>query len=706
MRSTSGVFLLVITCFLLGCRQAANGPGRQSEAMQTQQDHPKHTNVLIEESSPYLLQHAHNPVNWYPWKEEVLQKAKEEGKMMLVSIGYSACHWCHVMEHESFEDTAVAAFMNEHFICIKVDREERPDVDQVYMHAVQLITGQGGWPLNCFTLPDGRPFYGGTYFPRQQWMQLLRNIVKAYQEQPEKLREYAAQLTASIANPELAPVVESLSEVPLKEGVEKWKTSFDMENGGPARAPKFPLPNNYQYLLRYAHFYGDDMVREHVRLTLKKMAFGGIYDQAGGGFARYSTDMQWKVPHFEKMLYDNAQLVTLYSEAYRSEKEPLYKEVVYETLEFVRREMTSEEGIFYSALDADSEGEEGKFYIWKEEELKKLLGEDFNWVKDFYNVNARGLWEHGNYILLRDQEKTEIAQKHNMPAEQLDAAVKRVKKVLLEARAARPRLGLDDKSLTSWNALMMKAYVDAYATFGHPGFLEVALRNADFLGKRQRKEDGGLYHSYKNGKSSINGYLEDYAFTIEALLALYEATFDRQWLDEADQLAAYCRQHFFDEKSGHFFFTSDLDSPLIARKMELSDNVIPASGSAMARSLHKLGHILDRAEYLEIADRQLKSMAPQLAAYAPGYSNWGMLLLDRLFPYYEIAICGKEALERRKEMAKYYIPNSLFTGSTVESDLPLLENKWVKGETFIYVCVNKTCQLPVKKTDEALKQIR
>lgn len=673
------------------------------------QEEHTYTNQLVNETSPYLLQHAHNPVNWYPWGEEALNAAKEQDKMLLVSIGYSACHWCHVMERESFEDTAIARIMNENFICVKVDREERPDVDQVYMNAVQLMNQRGGWPLNCFTLPDGKPVFGGTYFPPEQWTQILEDLAYSYTHEKQKFVEYANRLTAGVQQSDMVVKVEGKAKFQnstLQDMVDEWSKQFDLREGGPNRAPKFPIPNNYQFLLRYAHLNQDAEVSEHVHHTLKRMAYGGIYDQVGGGFARYSTDAFWKVPHFEKMLYDNAQLVSLYSEAYQSTKDPLYKDVVSQTLEFIERELMDENGAFYSALDADSEGEEGKFYVWNKDELDSLLGEDMEVAKAFYNVNAKGLWEHGNYILLRNQDNPEVANKLGISEEELTERVETIRGKLLNAREDRIRPGLDDKSLTSWNAMMVTAYAKAHTAFGSSHYLELAERNVAFILNDQRRNDGGLYHSYKKGRSSINGYLEDYAFSIEALVALYECTFKESYLQDAVALTEYTIAHFHDSSSGMFWFTSDLDPPLIARKMEVADNVIPASNSTMARALFRLGHLLDRRDFLAISTQQLSNMQAQMTQYAPSYSNWGMLQLDHVNPFFEIAITGPNALELNQAFGQYYIPNKMLLGATRSSELPLLEGKFFDGESTIFVCVNKSCQLPVNTIEEAVEQIQ
>lgn len=669
----------------------------------------KHTNSLINETSPYLLQHAHNPVDWVAWNDESLARAKKEQKLMLISIGYSACHWCHVMEHESFEDSTVAAFMNEHFVCIKVDREERPDIDQVYMNAVQLMTGRGGWPLNCFALPDGRPLYGGTYFPKEQWMDVMQKVVGIWENDREKALEYATNLTKGISESELIKRNESeanFSEEEIAEVVEDWMKTVDNKEGGPNRAPKFPLPNNYEFLLRYASLTDDQKILDHVNLTLEKMAFGGIYDQVGGGFARYSTDALWKAPHFEKMLYDNGQLVSLYSEAYQATKNPLYKEIVDETLEFIEREMTSKEGVFYSALDADSEGEEGKFYVWKEDELKSVLGDDFDWVKDYYNINQKGLWEHDNYILLRKDGDDEFARKQGWSIEDLKSKVSAVNAKLLKERNKRIRPGLDDKQLTSWNALMLKGYADAYRVFGNKDYLNAAERNAEFILKTQKQKDGALWHSHKEGRSTINGFLEDYCFTIEALISLYQATFDKKWLDEADKLAAYAIENFHDSESGMFFFNSNKDPKLVARKMELTDNVIPASNSSMAKGLFYLGHYLDKKEYLDISEQMLNNVYANIKQGGSWHSNWLELSLHYTKPFFEVAIIGKDADGKRVELERHYHPNKILVGGKKENGLPLLEMKLVEGETYIYVCVDKACQMPTTEVAEALKQLK
>ena len=695
---------LLITVFIIS---SCNGQQKSAEKKVKKQH--QYTNALVNETSPYLLQHAHNPVDWHPWNEQTLDKAKREGKLLLISIGYSACHWCHVMEHESFEDAEVAKIMNENFICIKVDREERPDVDQVYMTAVQLMNQRGGWPLNCVALPNGKPFWGGTYFRKEDWKKQILGLSNAYKNDPNGVIEFANKLAKGIQQVEnigLNTEVINFTWKDLNNMVSPWAERFDNTEGGSNGSPKFPMPNAYHFLLKYAHLSNNKSVLDHVELTLDKMAFGGIYDQIGGGFARYSVDKLWKAPHFEKMLYDNGQLVSLYADAYLKFKKPLYKEVVFETLDFIERELMAENGAFYSALDADSEGEEGKFYVWNETELKLFIREDYAIFEDYYNVNRTGLWEHGNYILLRKDTKKKMAKKHKITVVDLDAKINNWKQILMKERDKRIRPGLDDKSLTSWNGLMLKGYVDAYMTFGEKHHLDIAINNANFIANTQMQKDGKLWHSYKDGRSTINAYLEDYAIVSAAFIRLYEATFDELWLNRADLLVKYSLEKFFDTKSGMFYFTSKLDPELVARKMEINDNVIPASNSVMANVLYDLGTILDKRDYKEKAITIANNVKPDMEKYASGYANYATLMLKEIVPFYEVAIVGKDAHAKAMELHKKYVPNKLFVGCFEKSDLELLEGKYVEGTTMIYVCENKVCQLPtanILKAKELMK---
>ncbi len=657
----------------------------------------KHHNHLIDESSPYLLQHAHNPVNWYPWGEEALQKAADEDKLLIISIGYSSCHWCHVMEREVFEDSTAAALMNQHYISVKVDREERPDVDQVYMTALQLMTGQGGWPLNIVALPDGRPVWGATYVPNDKWQAVLSQLAGLYQNDREKMLEYAEKLTEGVRQAELVqhnPTASEFTTDMADELVKNWQAGFDTVEGGPNRAPKFPMPDNYHFLLDYAHLTESSEVEEQVKLTLDKMAAGGIYDQIGGGFARYSVDGEWRVPHFEKMLYDNAQLIALYSLAYQKFRDENYQRVVQQSIAWLEREMSGADGEFYSALDADSEGEEGKFYVWSKEELKQAIGaEDWPDFSRYYDLE-KGLWE-GHIILMRSGEGVDSAQ------------LQRWQDKLMHLRDQRVRPGLDDKSLTSWNAMMISGLVDAQLAFPHKNYLKRAEETARWLLNHQARKDASLWHSYKAGKSSIEGLIEDYAFAIEAFLKLYEATGNIPYLEQAEEWMNYALANFEDSATGLFYTRSLHSEQLIARSMETSDNVIPAANSVMAHNLFRLGHHLDKSSWREQAEHMLKQIdRERLLEYGENYSNWARLMLKLTHPHYEVAIVGKEAEKRFYQFQQQYLPNVIWALSNKKSDLPLLENRFVQDQTLIYVCQEGSCQLPVSNSKAALEQIR
>ncbi len=695
--------LFLFLCTLLNCS------GQDKKTMTH-----KFTNDLIKETSPYLLQHAHNPVNWNAWNDKTLAQAKQDNKLILISVGYSACHWCHVMEHESFEDEEVAEVMNSNFVNIKVDREERPDVDQIYMNAVQLMTGRGGWPLNVIALPDGRPIWGGTYFKKDQWINALTQISELYNENPKKLQDYADKLEQGIKSMDIVNL--NTNEAVFKtsfidESVNKWSKQFDYFRGGMNRAPKFMMPNNYHFLLRYGYQNKDKKIQDYVNLTLTQMAFGGVYDQIGGGFSRYSVDAKWHVPHFEKMLYDNGQLVSLYAEAYLITKNELYKDVVTETLEFIERELTTKKGIFYSSLDADSktttgELEEGAFYVWQKDALKTILKDDYDLFSDYYNVNSYGHWEHNNYVLIRKDEDSKILEKYNLTKEALAKKKKEWRKTLLNKRNQRPKPRLDDKTLTSWNAIMLKGYVDAYRVFDNKSYLETAEKNANFIVNVQLREDGGLNHNYKDGQSTINGYLEDYATTIDAFLALYEVTLNEEWLNTARDLTNYSLDYFFEDENSMFYFTSDEDASLVSRSIEYRDNVIPASNSIMAKNLFKLSHYFDNNLYYKTATAMLNNVKPEIQEYASGYSNWLDLMLNYSEPFYEVAIVGEQVSEKISELNKTYIPNKLIVGSKSENQMPLLQNRYVEDETLIYVCVNKACKLPVSEVEKAVELLR
>lgn len=667
------------------------------------------TNSLIKETSPYLLQHAHNPVNWHPFSAKIFEIAKAENKPILISIGYSACHWCHVMEHESFEDSEVANIMNENFINIKVDREERSDVDMLYMQAVQLMTGRGGWPLNCFVLPDGRPFYGGTYFRKTQWIEVLNNLINLYKLESNKVLEYAEALTNGIKQAELISTSNKIDTLLTKEliqlSVKKWKTQLDDENGGPNKSPKFPMPCNYQFLLRYAILEKDNTLLNQVNLTLKKMAFGGIYDQLHGGFSRYSTDIIWKVPHFEKMLYDNAQLISLYTEAYNLTKNPLYKEIACDTLQFIENEWYKAEGYFYSAYDADSDGEEGKFYVWNQLDLKDLLGENFDVFSDYFEINDKGYWEHGNYILMRSENQIQLLTKFNLTKNELDHIILTCKNSLKQEAKSRLKPSLDDKTITSWNALICSAYSKAYLSFGEFKYKEIALTSINFITSQLTLVDGKLYRTYKNKCAKIDGFLEDYAFTIEALINVYLISQNQEFLNKAYNLCELTLSLFQNKESDFLYYTNNLSTDLILRTSEISDNVIPSSNSQMAHNLFMLGNYFGNTEWINRSKKMLSNLLEEFKNYGAGYSHWGSLALCYSYPFKEISIVGKHVNENLIQLYKHGVTNAIFTVSETNSDLPFLKNRYVENQTLFYVCENNTCYSPTKSLAETILQL-
>lgn len=674
----------------------------------------KHTNALIAETSPYLLQHAHNPVNWEAWKPEVLQKAKKENKLLLISIGYAACHWCHVMEHECFEDESVAEVMNANFINIKIDREERPDIDHIYMDALQMMTGSGGWPLNIIALPDGRPFWGATYVKKQDWITVLGQLHELFETAPKKVLGYAENLAQGIKEInkiESNPIKDLLSPDQLKKMVVDWSAYFDTFLGGYKRAPKFMMPVNLNFLLYYSVSQKDKDTSDYVHTTLRRMAWGGIYDHVGGGFSRYAVDTKWHVPHFEKMLYDNGLLISLYAKAYAQTKNDLYKNVVVQTIAFLKEELLDKNSGFYSSLDADSMNdedklEEGAYYVWKETELKRLLGNHYSVFKDYYNINSYGFWEQENYVLIRDASDTEIAKKHNLCNTQLEKLITDCLKILKKERQKRERPRLDDKILTSWNGLILKGLTDAYRYIGDEHFLELALKNANFISKNLTDTDGKLFHNHKEGKSTINGFLEDYTSVIDGYIGLYEVTFDESWLEKAKKLTGYIVNNFLDEETGLFFFTSIKDDFVIRRTLEVADNVIPSSNSMMVLNLVKLSKYFPDADYENYAMKMMGSMQKAITDNPQTHANWLHILQLMQRPFYEIAIIGADYKKRAAEISKEYLPNSILTGTEKEGNISLLKNRYVTDKTLIYVCEKGVCQLPLTRTEEVLSQLR
>lgn len=698
----SRISILLLVFLVIGCSK------------ESQNNKQRKANELIHETSPYLLQHAYNPVNWKAWNDNTLELAKKEQKLMVVSIGYSSCHWCHVMEEESFENDTIAKLMNDSFINIKIDREERPDIDQIYVNAVELMTGNAGWPLNCITLPDGRPIFGGTYFTKEQWQKILIDISKLYQETPEKALEYADRLTKGLKETNLINLNKErpvFTKEDLQSLIVKSRGLLDMEMGGFKGAPKFPMPTTLDYLIRYQYQFSDVATKDYLNTTLTKMAYGGIYDQVVGGFSRYSVDDKWHVPHFEKMLYDNAQLVSIYSKAYMSSQNDLYKNIIEHSLEFIENELTSKNGAFYSSLDADSknslgESEEGAFYVWTKSEIENLIKEDFKLLEEYYNINEYGYWEKSNYVLIRNNSNSDFAQKYNLSKEELDSKIKGWRLTLNAARSKREKPNLDDKILTSWNALMIQGYVDAFRALGNQQYLQKAMSNAEFLLKNQLRKDGGLNRNYKNGKSTINAYAEDYATFIQALISLYEVTFEEKYLAQSKELMQYTIEHFLEPTNGMFYYTSNLDKDLITRKTEVIDGVIPSSNSILANNLYKLGHFYYDSKMIKMAEQMLNNMRPEIDRNPLAYANWLQVMTNITNPFYEVAVVGYKSENIAKQIRETYIPNIILGGSNKESDQPLLVNKYNEDETFIYVCVNGTCKLPQTNIENALKSIK
>jgi uncharacterized protein YyaL (SSP411 family) len=656
-------------------------------------------NRLVNSTSPYLRQHAYNPVDWYEWGPEALDRAVKEDKPILVSIGYSSCHWCHVMERESFENKEVAALMNQYLVCIKVDREERPDIDHVYMEAVQAMGLNGGWPLNVFLTPDQKPFYGGTYFPPTNWTALITHLANAFRDRRVEIDKTGDDLAKHLNTDEVQRfAAEPGTYLPedLVKPFDILASKFDNTYAGLDRAPKFIMPGIWQWLLRHHHQTKSALPLDMVWRTLEAIARGGIYDHVGGGFARYSVDNRWFAPHFEKMLYDNAQLLSLYSEAYRLRPHPWARQVILDTAGWLNREMRHPEGGFYSALDADSEGEEGRYYTWTTLELNDLLGEAAPLFARYYGVTSKGNWEEGRNIIYRPEA--------NPPSGPDAKLLQECLAKLLAARGTRVRPGLDDKILTGWNAMLIVGLTDAYKSLGDDSLLLAALQCASFL-RKNLIEMPRCYRSFKERRGNSAGFLEDYAHLVRAWIALYECTFDESWIREAQLFTEHVMGEFRDDSDGFFYFSSASGEKLIARKKELFDNVIPSANSVMARNLFRLGTILDREDWKRAAIGMTTTLK-KLILSEPNYMfNWGMLAQEKANSFHEVVISGPQAPARRLEISSYFLPFVQILGAEGSSTLPLLEGRFIPGYTRIYVCSNKVCKLPIETVNEALRQL-
>jgi len=684
---------------------------------------PQHTNRLIHESSPYLRQHAHNPVDWYPWAPEAFERARRENKPILLSVGYSACHWCHVMEHESFEDEATARLMNESFVNIKVDREERPDVDHIYMNAVQMLTGRGGWPMTMFLTPEGKPFYGGTYFPPDDrhglpsFGRVLTAVAQAYRGKPEEVQKTVQQLMAALAGVDAHQASADLPDGALVlSAAAALSRAYDQTHGGLGQAPKFPNEAVFELFLRVHHGSGEQRYLEMALHTLRQMARGGIYDQIGGGFHRYSVDQRWLVPHFEKMLYDNAQLVPLYLAAYQITGDRFFAETAGDVLDYVMREMRSPEGGFYSTQDADSEGEEGKFFLWQVDEVRALLGDELAEVAcRYWDVSPEGNFEHRN-ILHVTLEVEQLAKMFRRDVDEIRPRLAEARSKLFAAREQRVKPGRDEKILTAWNALMIGAFAKAAEVLHDQRYREVAENGIAFVEAKlqQPGHPDRLLSTYKDGAAKLNGYLDDYAFFTTALLDVFETTQERRYLERAVTLTDSLIAHFWDESAGGFFFTSDDHETLIVRSKPAFDGSIPSGNSAALRNLLRLHHYTERADYRERAESMLRLFAGPMREQPFGFANMICAVDFYAQQPHEIVVVapgGAEGAEElRQLLGRAYVPNR--TLNVVDPDrgeqLPaLLQGKGsVAGQPTVYVCRRQTCSAPATEWEAVAALLR
>jgi uncharacterized protein len=671
----------------------------------------KHTNRLINETSPYLLQHAHNPVDWYPWSEEALERAKTEDKPILVSIGYAACHWCHVMERESFEDEATAAIMNEHFVNIKIDREERPDLDHVYMDAVQAMAGNGGWPLNVFLMPGGKPFYGGTYFPpkrafnRPSWQEILLSVHDAYTNRKHELESQAENLTAHLTQANAfgnTTSKDQFTDADLELIAANILKQADTIHGGFGAAPKFPQTFTIQYLLRHYYFTKDEGCLSQALLSLDKMIYGGIYDQLGGGFARYSTDAEWLAPHFEKMLYDNALLIMTISEAYQLTRKELYKETIEHTLEFIGRELMSNEMGFYSALDADSEGVEGKFYTWSKAEIDNVLGDDAKLFNQFYDVSESGNWEHTNILRVK-QPLENFAVTQNIGLTELKEKFETNRKTLLSEREKRIRPQLDDKVLLGWNALMNIAYCKAFAATSIENYRQTSIKNIQFL-EEKFFVNATWHHTYKE-QARIPAFLDDLAYLAYAYIHLQEITADGNYLIKAKQLVELIISEYSDESQALFYYTGEGQPDIIIRKKEIYDGAVPSGNAVMAMVLSYLSKTFDLPEWEERAVSITNLLRQLVTKYPTSFGLWAQQAQILVNGINEIAVTGENSDKFLSEILQYYIPNKLLQGTGKnDENFPLLKGR-ASDETRIYLCKNYVCLQPFVTVEAMMESI-
>jgi uncharacterized protein YyaL (SSP411 family) len=669
----------------------------------------KQQNRLQFALSPYLKEHADNPVNWYEWGAEALNKAKQENKPLLISIGYASCHWCHEMARESFMDTSVARIMNENFVCIKVDREERPDIDQVYMNALQLLTGNGGWPLNAFALPDGKPFYAGTYYTKKNWINLLLGVSKAYNTKHNLVVTQAGALLNGIAEQEFSLL--DTGAVTIKKDRPVYTTLYDsiykqadLVNGGLKGAQKFPTPAFAEFLLQHYYITRNKESFKLATNTLNKMALGGIYDHLGGGFSRYTIDSLWRVPHFEKMLYDNGQMVSVYAHAYQLTKNDFYKNILIETLGFIEKTLGAPGGGYYSSLNADTKDGEGEFYAWNKKDFTRIAGDD-KMIADYFHISQEGNWKPGSNILFASQGPGEFATDRKLNQAEFISKLASAKNNLVKERSKRTKPSVDTKIITAWNCVVLKAYADAYAATGIETYLEKARSCAAFIEKNMTGNDGSLKRNFIEGKAVINGFLDDYAWAASAFIRLYEVSFDNHWLTLSRQVVDHAIKNFFNNKTGLFYY-SEKQADVVMRKTEVADDAMPSPNAVMAKALYTLGNVFTDTGYTGKGTQMYYSITERVQKIPRFHIQWcsfAALLSSRS---YEVAIVGKEALAKNQEIQRNYLPTSFIMGSTKAETLPLLKNKWVTDKTLIYVCTDKLCKRPEEITVKALTQIK
>ncbi len=704
MRLTSSFLWFACLVSLWSCKDIGEGKEVIKEGYELLDNDFKYTNDLVEETSPYLLQHAHNPVDWKPWGEKALKLAQEKNSLILLSIGYSTCHWCHVMEEESFEDIEVAQLMNESYVSIKVDREERPDVDIVYQTALELVQESGGWPLNAILLPDGKPVYLGTYHDKESWKALITKFSLEYKNNPEKMEEYAKLLTSGVQEVYSGSADNNESLVDAKaieKGVLKWSAKWDLEWGGDLDIQKFINPSKLNFLLDYAFLSNDLGAKNHLRKTLDAILLGGIHDHLGGGFFRYSTDRQWKIPHFEKMLYDNAQIVSLYAKAYRAFKDPKYLRAVETTISFIERDMKGDQGGYISALDADTNGEEGVFYVWDAEELKFQLGDDFDLFSKLYSVQRGSEWENEKYILVKKMDDREFSKTNSISEGKLIAYSEKWNQILLKTRQTRVRPKKDDKIITSWNAILIDGFIEAYKATNKEVYLINAKNTFQFLLDHSYKDEN-LRHSYKEGSKRKEVFLEDYAFMSKSALNLYKVTFEPRYLELANRFNETALKKYSDD-SGLFRYTEK--NELITKIISTADDVMPSANSIMAQNLFELGHINYNIQFMDRSEKMISLMSSSFLDGAQNYGQWGSLLLNEAYPYFEIVVVGPDAGKLIDELNTYFIPNAVVVGSEVPDESPLFQGRFMNQRTFVYICQNKTCKLPVQTVEDAIGQL-